>query len=128
MISRLLQLLTITVLLSSICLSNDSFMLDSIPEAEKLSQSTGQPILLVFGADYCGYCNKLKTDILDKKVGLALNRYIICYVDLTKNSDYKEKYNISIIPDSRIIVDGKQVSKMQGYSRTDFTRWIENVK
>lgn len=127
-IKTLLQIFLLIVLSFSVCLSNDSFIISSLAEAEKLSQSTGQPLLLIFGADYCVYCNKLKTDILKKEVGPSIDSFIVCYIDLENNPAYRKKYNLSTIPDSRIIVNGKQVSRMQGYSRSDFSKWIENVK
>jgi thioredoxin-related protein len=128
MFSKILQLSILFVIFSSVCLSNDGFILDSIAEAEKLSVSTGQPILLIFGADYCSNCITLKKDILNKKVGASINRFIICYIDLEKKQDYKQKHQITMMPDSRILINSKTVSRMQGYSRHDFIKWIENVK
>ena len=47
----------------TIASANDSFIVTSIKDAKTLSESTNKSILLIFGADYCKYCNQLKSDL-----------------------------------------------------------------
>lgn len=106
----------------------NSFVLESLEEAQTLSKSTKQPILLIFGNKNCPFCTKLTTDINNKQLTEYLDPYIICYIDLSENSEYKEKYKVNMIPDSRIISNGKEISKATGYTRTEYIQWLKNVK
>lgn len=108
--------------------SYGGFILDSLDEAKELSKSTQQPILVIFGGDNCSFCNKLKNDISNGQLTTALDPYIICYIDLNNNPSYKEKYSISIIPDSRILSKDKETSKATGYTRDKYIQWLKNAK
>jgi thioredoxin-related protein len=104
------------------------FTVKSLEEAKKLSQSTNQPILLIFGSPYCSFCNKLTMDIQNGSLTEYLDPYIICYVDLEKNEEYKDKYKINMIPDSRIISNDKETSKATGYKKNEYIQWLKNAK
>jgi thioredoxin-related protein len=112
----------------SISSANDGFILNSLPEANKLSRLTNKPVLLIFGADHCRFCESLKKDILDLKLSPHIDKYIICYVDIAKNPEYKKEYSVGIIPDSRIMRNNKEISKNKGYLRDNYIIWINNVK
>jgi thioredoxin-related protein len=107
---------------------NDSFILSNLDEAKKISQISGQPILVVFGADYCDFCNKLKKDILNFELSPAVDKYIICYLDVQKDKSLKKTYNIGAIPDSRILINNIEKSTNKGYSKNSYIKWISNVK
>lgn len=119
--------LTIFLFLFSINIYADGFILSSIVEAEKLSKQTKQPILIIFGDENCEFCKALLSDISVNKLNPEIDKYIICYIDINENKDYKNKYNISMIPDSRIMQDKRQVSKMVGYTKEKYKNWIKNV-
>jgi thioredoxin-related protein len=114
------------VLFSTILFANDGFILSSIEETQKLSKLTNRPALIIFGADYCKFCNVLKQDILNHQLSPAVDKYIICYVDIKENSALKDKYGISIIPDSRIFVNSKEAHKTKGYSKDIYIKWLNN--
>jgi len=108
--------------------ANDSFMLTNLDEAKKISQVSGQPILVIFGADYCGFCNQLKKDVLNFELSPAIDKYIICYLDVQKDKSLKKTYNIGVIPDSRILINNIEKSNNKGYSKNSYIKWISNVK
>lgn len=108
--------------------SYGGFILDSLDEAKELSKSTKQPILVIFGSDNCSFCTQLKNDISNGQLTTALDPYIICYIDLKNNASYKEKYSISIMPDSRILSKDKETSKATGYTKEKYIQWLKNAK
>lgn len=108
-------------------ISNDSFVLSSLEEAKQLSLETKQPLLVIFGADYCGACKDLKKDLV-QEFASDLTGYIVCYIDLSESNVDKNRNDITIIPDSRIFINGTMKSRMRGYSKTQYQKWITNVK
>lgn len=108
--------------------ANDSFILNNLDEAKKISQTTNKPVLVIFGADYCKFCDQLKKDILDFQLSPAIDKYIVCYLDVGKNKNLKKKHNIGVIPDSRIIMNNKEKSSNKGYVKNSYINWINSVK
>lgn len=123
---RLFSIILILCLLKSLAFANDGFILHSLDEAQQLSLTTDKPILLIFGADYCNYCHKLKQDILNTNIDS--HEYIICYIDLDKNIQYRESYQISILPDSRIFDHKKEITRLQGYQKETYKKWLKNAR
>lgn len=103
----------------------EGFILDSLSEAKKLSESTRKPILLIFGSESCPHCHHLKDDILGNKIPSA-DQYIVCYLNI--NKDLKKEYSISAIPDSRILKKDKEIATMKGYERNKYEKWLKDVK
>jgi len=123
---KIIYLIFFLSVLLTIASANDKFLLSSLDEAQVLSKDTKKPILLIFGADYCVHCGKLKHDLLNKDLEESADNYIICYMDIQTNPDLKKKYGVSIIPDSRIIKSDKTVSSMTGYSKNTYAKWLKN--
>lgn len=105
----------------------DTFILNSLPEARRLSKETQKSILLIFGADSCNFCLLLKDD-LESVLKKDIDNFIICYIDLKSNPELKRQYDITSIPDSRIIFDDKTISSIKGYRKNDYKKWLENAK
>lgn len=121
----MLKFLFAMFLLSSTLYGAD-FTVKSLDEAKTLSKSTKQPILVIFGSDNCSFCTKLKDDISNGQLTEYVDPYIICYIDLKDNEEYETKYKVSIIPDSRIFMHDKEISKAVGYNKNDYSKWLIN--
>lgn len=65
-------------------------------DLEKL-KSYGMPIIIDFGADWCGPCREFKP-ILDTAHEEMLGKAIIKYVDVDKYPDIAGQFPISVIP------------------------------
>ncbi len=119
-------LILISLFMTSTLYAN-SFVLSSLDEARTISKETDKPILLIFGAESCVYCVRLKNDL---NYGLKndTHNFIICYIDLKLNPEIRTEYNITSIPESRIIVNDKEISMIKGYSQKEYRKWINNVK
>lgn len=100
-------------------------ILNSLEEARVLSKSSDMPILLIFGADWCGYCGRLKKDITDNKLK-NIDRYIICYIDTDENKQLAKDFNVRSLPDSKIFKDDIEISKLKGYGRAEYDQWLLN--
>lgn len=104
--------------------ANETFIMRDIGDAQRISNSLNKPMLLIFGTDDCRFCNLLKDDILSFNLSPAIDKYIICYIDVNNNEDLKKKYDISVIPDSRIIFQDKTKSRIKGYSKNKYNEWL----
>jgi thioredoxin-related protein len=113
------------LLFSTTLFANDSFILSSIDETQKLSKLTNKPALIIFGADYCKFCSMLKQDVLNKQLSPSIDKYIICYVDIKDNTELKDKYQVSLIPDSRIFIDLTEKRKTKGYNKDTYLQWLK---
>ena len=79
----------------------EGFIIDSLQEAQKISESTNKPILVIFGTESCTYCGYLKRDILHNKLP-ETDEYIICSIDIDKNENLQKEYKIDVSPQSYI--------------------------
>lgn len=105
---------------------SQDFIVKSLPEAQQISSQTKQPILLILGSPNCAFCEQLKNDLSDKQLQQHIDRYIVCYIDISDQPEYKDSYKVTIIPDSRILKNNKQISRAQGYKKADYINWLKN--
>ena len=103
-------------------------IVDDLAVAQSLSESTEQPLVVIFGAKSCGFCVLLKKDIQDGYFLMQLDGKIVCYIDVTKRQDLIDKYGIKSLPDSRLFIKGKQKSSIIGYDRSKYDRWLTDDK
>lgn len=99
----------------------------NMEDAYALSEQTKQPVLVIFGADWCKYCVKLKTDIETGIYAEELDNVIVCFLNVDKNKQIRLEYKISNLPDSRIISDKKEISSIIGYNKPKYKEWISNA-
>jgi len=121
----MMYLLFFIAILATVTSANDTFILNSIEETKRLSKLTNKPALIIFGADYCKFCNNLKEDILNNELSPIIDNYIICYIDIKSSPELKTEYDISMIPDSRMFIDNKEISRIKGYNIKNYKKWIQ---
>lgn len=109
-------------------LASDNFILNSLDDAIRLSETTQQPVLLIFGSENCKFCNRLKDDLINSELKNYTDRYIICYIDVDDNITLRDKYEVRTIPDTRIIKNKVQITKIVGYNKQTYKDKIKNVK
>ena len=101
---------------------------ESYEQALKIARTTQKQIFLFFEADWCSWCQKMKTDTLSKaEVKKALAGYVVYHVDTDRESELANKYGVSGIPVSAIITDTeKVVKKKPGYmGPRPFLYWLK---
>ncbi len=97
-------------------------------EALTMSGQYGMPIVAVFEADWCGWCQKLKTSIGSEKVKTALKGYVFVEINTDNNRQVSSKFGVSGLP-SYVITNHKE-EKLKfgsGYKDADgFASWLNN--
>jgi thioredoxin-related protein len=112
-----------TVTNSGFC--DSVYIENSFEDAVLLSQDTGQPVLVVFSADWCKYCKIMKKDIEQNLSDF--DSYIICYIDNEKREDLVKKYRVKTIPDYFILKKNIEIKRKVGYSNyPTLTRWLNH--
>ena len=102
---------------------------ESYEEALKMAEENDKKIFLFFTGDYCVWCKKMKSETLsDKEIQNLLSKYIVYHVDVMKEKDVRNKYNIKGIPNYFIIDKDEKVLKSgKGYKgKSSFANWINS--
>lgn len=115
---------------------------DDFTKAHALAKQEKKLVLLNFtGSDWCGWCKKMKADVLLKKAFLEYAAKNVVLVDIdfpqnkvqtatTKktNQDLKEKYRADGYPTFVLIdVDGKELGRQVGYSEGGPAKFIAQL-
>lgn len=107
----------------------NTYFAHSLEDAVALSESTGKPLLVIFSADWCKYCQVLKQELTDNDMQSALDEYLICIVDVDERKDLKDEYKVQTLPDSRLLMKLKERSSFIGYSgKKKYLAWIRNAR
>jgi len=101
----------------------------SYQDAIKIAKATNKSVLLVFGADWCGYCKQLKTTLADAEVQKAMSDFVYYHVDVDKERNVATKYGVKPIPAYKIVdVNEKVLSEGTGYKAPkDFVAWLKST-
>lgn len=92
--------------------------LDNLQTAHKLAIAQNKPILIVFGADWCGYCKKLEKETLGtKEVSAYINdTFIAVHLDFDKEKRVTELLEVKALPCSVIVNSNAELlGRIDGY-------------
>lgn len=86
--------------------------LDSIELAKARAKAENKPILLHFGADYCGPCRSLEQYVFtEPRVAQAINdRFVAVKIDTKKQPQLVDQFQVSKIPHDVILTPDGQVA------------------
>jgi|JFJP01.1.fsa_nt_gi thiol-disulfide isomerase/thioredoxin len=71
----------------------------SLEEAQKLALATNKIIVVDFWATWCGPCKKMDRDTwTDENVKLALDNFVFVKIDIDRDKEIANKYNVTAIP------------------------------
>lgn len=71
----------------------------SLEEAKKLALATNKIIVVDFWATWCGPCKKMDRDTWsDESVKAALDNFVFVKIDIDRDKEIANKYNVSAIP------------------------------
>jgi uncharacterized protein YyaL (SSP411 family) len=90
-----------------------------LPTAHRVSKQTGRPMLLVFGATWCGYCRKLEQETLgDPRMAAYVNAaFVPVRVDLDRDRKAAEFLKVEAVPATIILSPGIElVARYDGYA------------
>ena len=97
--------------------------LEDLPDAVEQSKREGKDLLVLFTADWCGPCRRLKRDLAGAE---AFRRgVLICVVDCDKQKELSNLHQVRGIPDLRLYRKGAEVKRKTGYggSLADLETW-----
>lgn len=96
---------------------------DDLELAEKLTVQHNKQLIIIFGADWCPYCHKLKNDLNM----FDTSKFILCIIDIDKNKDLAAKHKLKILPTS-ILLDNanNETSRKTGYIHSEYKMWLDS--
>ncbi|MCB1079156.1 MAG: thioredoxin family protein [Verrucomicrobiae bacterium] len=114
---------------------------DDWDKAQAEAKESGLPILLFMtGSDWCGYCMKLKENVLDKKTfeSFANENLVLMEADFPRasqsrslkeqNAKLKEQYPATGFPTVFLLKDGEVLGKFVGYGGDSDDDYIAKLK
>jgi thioredoxin-related protein len=127
MTRKIINALAVFVLLTATLSANAQEYTSGVSYVNDYEQAVeieGKKILVVFGAEWCRYCQVLKNEI-DM---LQVDEYIVCLVDVDQRPDLKKKYLFKTLPTSVVLFNRKEIARKSGYTRQDYGGWLEKHK
>jgi len=98
-------------------------------ETIEFAKRNNKQVLLIFGAEWCQWCKKMKSETLNNSsVQSKMSAYVYYYVDTDKEKDIAKKYKVSGIPYYAIINPTNESIVRQGNgfkSSTEFVAWMD---
>lgn len=83
---------------------------------------SSRPVLLKFGADWCGPCRRLDEQ-LDQ---YSSQRVKVLRIDVDQNRELADYYDIDSIPRVYLLKQGNVIASCQGFSDvTDIDQWLD---
>lgn len=114
-------------LFSKYSLSDDAVITKTLEDAISISENDNKPVLVIFSAEWCKPCRKLKQDINIGKYNKELNNRIICFVDIENRPDLKKEYKVDSLPDSRVLVKMIEKNRIEGYNPSVYKEWLKTI-
>jgi thiol-disulfide isomerase/thioredoxin len=99
--------------------------LEDLPDAVAQSRREGKDLLVIFTADWCGPCRRLKRDLAGAE---AFRRdVLVCVVDCDKQRALSDLHGVQGIPDLRLYRLGEEVNRTTGYggSLAALESWVQ---
>jgi thiol-disulfide isomerase/thioredoxin len=101
--------------------------------ADAISKSSqfGMPVFVLFTADWCAYCKKMKEETLpNAEVKQAMMSYIMVIVNTDQNRQIAQKYSVRVLPTFVITNNTEKVLKSgQGFQDAQtFAQWLNDFK
>lgn len=104
---------------------SDAYLTD-LSMALKLSKETGQKVIIIFSANWCGFCKTLKNDLKDIH---ELDNKIVCILDIEIEKKIARQFKIRTLPTSIILnSDGEEITRIVGYEKIPYTKWLKEYK
>lgn len=107
-------LFLVFIFFANIASANETVEITDLSTAKAHASETNTKLILVFGADWCGYCKNLDQAI-EANMDLINTRYTVCYIDYDEHRDLAKLYNVKSLP-TTIVLNGKTMTRITGFS------------
>lgn len=90
----------------------------NIYTAHRISQRSGKPMLVVFHADWCGYCKKLEKNTLGKPeiAGFVNGSFVPVHLDFDQEKRVAKILEVKSLPTTVVLSpDADLLGKLTGY-------------
>ena len=108
--------------------NNSTFLVLNYRDAMRTSSKDGKRVVLMFSADWCVPCKKMKQVLRDKDIRkILIKDYHFAIVDSDTERITCEKHHVKSLP-TFVMLDsnGKELDRFIGYKTTrSFIRWLE---
>jgi len=101
----------------------------SYEEAITFGRTARKPVLLIFGAKWCGYCRDLKDQTLPSpEVQAELANFIVYEIDVDAERALASKFNVKSLPAYKIVGDAEQtLAEGIGFKKPkEFVAWLRS--
>lgn len=102
---------------------------ETYAEALQKSQELNRPVLVIYTANWCGYCKKMKSETLSNdKVVHAMKSYVLVYVNTDKDRSGIGKFGVTGLP-SFVITNFKEdkIKMKSGFMNAEsFEAWLKD--
>ena len=96
-------------------------------EELKKSAQGGLPVLVDFYADWCGPC-KMIAPIIDEIAGEMVSKLVVGKLDVDKNPQTAQKFNVMSIPTIIIFKNSQPVKQLVGFqSKENLEKEIDGI-
>lgn len=102
-----------------------AIFVDSPEDAFALAEDTKKDLVIIFGADWCVYCNIMKKDI-NTDLNIVEDK-IVCFIDFDQRKDMVKEYKVRVIPDYMLYRESIEIKRKAGYKNKEkFQEWLLN--
>lgn len=108
-------------------IQKENLVAKSYEEAISMGKQSGKNIFIFFGADWCDYCNSMKSNVLSNaNVKSSMSKYVFLEVNVDADKKLSKKYDVKGLPTYVVItVDEAVVKKGSGYKGEEsFISWL----
>jgi thiol-disulfide isomerase/thioredoxin len=105
------------------------FVLMGYNDAMKKSAEEGKPVIVMFTASWCTWCNKFKKEVLtDANVKAACSKYLFTMVDADQEKVAVRKFGVTGLPTFVITNSKEEKLKVAGQymDAPTFIKWLDN--
>lgn len=94
-------------------------------QAKRMSQESNRRILVMFTAEWCSWCQKMKNETLhDPGVQTAMQNYIFLMIDTDKDSSVSSKFGVRGLP-TFVITDSTEAKLRVASGYQDKDKFIQ---
>jgi len=90
----------------------------SFTEARDAATKAGKPLMVDFGAEWCGFCKKLDRETFtdENVIRLVRESFVAVHVDTDKEPDLSKKYGIEGLPTIVFLAPGgEELARLEGF-------------